>query len=77
MAEKSVNFGKKSVDLNKIMVYWYGFLILLSKCIFAKFGNYSTYMRFTGAPCLYHPVIKSFKKPGISGVNSATDSLQY
>ena len=71
VAEKSVNFGKT------IMVDWYDFLIFLSKCIFAKFVDYSTYMKFTGDPCLYHPVIQSFKKPGISGVNSATESFQY
>ena len=59
------------------MVDWYDFLIFLSKCIFAKFVDYSTYMKFTGDPCLYHPVIQSFKKPGIGGVNSATESFQY
>ena len=59
------------------MVDWYDFLIFLSKYISAKCGDYSTYMWFTGAPYLYYPVIQSFKKPGISGVNPATDIFQY
>ena len=59
------------------MVDWYDFLIFLSKCIFAKLGDYSTYMTKTGAPCPYHPVIQSIKKSGISGVNFATESFQY
>ena len=71
VAEKSVNFGKT------IMVDWYDFLIFLSKCIFAKFVDYYTYMKFTGDPCLFHPVIQSFEKPSISRVNSATESFQY
>ena len=71
VTEKSVNFGKK------VMVDWYDFLIFLSKRIFAKFVDYSTYMKFTGDPCLYHAVIQSFKKPGISGVNSATEIFHY
>ena len=59
------------------MIDWHDFLIFLSKYIFAKFVDYGTYMRFTGAPCPYLPVIQDFKKPGISGVNSATNSFQY